>query len=195
MVREKATGAGDGVRDPGCDRLVDGDGAGGAVVRGSRRVWFAMLALGFVSLAVSLTVAFPVAFAFSLSPGKIILMEGTMALLVEVAVAVEAATGVERLLVVHSVWLLEASKNHLTSTYDIWNDGLCGASGGKGARQTKDEIKGYAGFSSDGAAGTNVGDRGKGRGLSLQLQLVLSCGLCCTHASEFATSRRREGWE
>jgi hypothetical protein len=68
-----------------------------------------MLALGLVSLAVSLTIAFPVAFTFSLSPRKIILMEGAMALLVEVTVAVEAATGVQRLLVVHSVWLLEAS--------------------------------------------------------------------------------------
>jgi hypothetical protein len=109
VVREKATGAGNGVRDPGCDRLVDGDRAGRVVVRGSRRVWFAMLALGLVSLAVSLTIAFPVANPLSLSPRKIILMEGAMALLVEVAVAVKAATGVQRLLVVHSVRLLEAS--------------------------------------------------------------------------------------
>jgi hypothetical protein len=85
---------------------VVGGGGGG----GDGRVRLAMLALSFVSLPITIAVAV----AFSLASRKIVLMEGAMTLLVEVAVAVEAAAGVQRL-AIHSVWLLEASGAVLVS--------------------------------------------------------------------------------
>jgi hypothetical protein len=47
-------------------------------------------------------------------------------------------------------------------------------------RQAEDEIEKDR-RASAATAGDECRRQGKGRGLSLQLRLVLSCGLCCTH--------------
>jgi hypothetical protein len=68
-----------------------------------RRVCVAVLALGFFPFAVSLSLAFTVAVVLALpfSPCHIVLMEGAMTLLVDiaVAVAVEAAAAMQRLVI------------------------------------------------------------------------------------------------
>jgi hypothetical protein len=76
-----------------------------------------MLAVGFVSLAIALPFAFPVALGVSVPSRKIVLMVGAMALVVDVAVAVEAGAGVQRL-AIHFVWLPEATAWVLISSYD-----------------------------------------------------------------------------
>lgn len=90
-------------------------GAGGG---GGRRVRFAMVALSF----------FSVALALSLASSKIVLVVSAMALLIEVTVAVEAATGVQRL-AIHNVGLREASMTDLVSSCNRSRHGdmaLCG---------------------------------------------------------------------
>lgn len=110
MIGEQAAGTGDGVRNSRCDGLVDRERASTAVMRRGGRVCFAVLALSFFPFAVSLalTFAIPFVFALSLSSRNVVLVEGAMTLLVDVAVAVEAAAGVRRL-AIHAAGLLEAS--------------------------------------------------------------------------------------
>jgi NADH:ubiquinone oxidoreductase subunit 3 (subunit A) len=77
----------------------------GSCGSGGGRIRFAMLALSFLSLTIA--IPFALALAVSFASSQIVLMVGAMTLLVEVTVAIEAATGVERL-AIHNVWLLEA---------------------------------------------------------------------------------------
>jgi hypothetical protein len=75
-----------------------------------------MLAIGLVSLAISVTLAFPVAFPFPFPPRKVVLVVGAMTLVVHVAVALEAAARVQWL-AIHSVGLLKASVRRVLVSY------------------------------------------------------------------------------
>lgn len=103
---------------------------GGGGGRAGGRVRLAMMAIGFVPLAITV----PVAFALSLTSRKLVLMVGTMALFVEVAVAVEAAAGVQRL-AIHTVVQLGASADVSVRPLDQHGhrDKELGARGGRGS--------------------------------------------------------------
>jgi hypothetical protein len=110
-----------------------------------------MLALSFLSF----TIAISFAFALSLASGKVVLMVGAMTLLVEVTVAVEAATSVERL-AIHNVWLLEASITDLVSS--------CNRSGhddmalcGKGQERRRGGFRGVCGWRVGSGSGDETG--------------------------------------
>lgn len=107
MICQKATRAVDGICNSRCDGLVDGDGPGSAVVRGGGLVRFAMLSLSLVAISFSLSL---VSFTLALSLCHVILLlEGAMSLLFDVALAVEPARAVEWWLGVHGDGLVGAS--------------------------------------------------------------------------------------
>lgn len=105
---------------------MDREGTGTAVMGGSGLVGFAVLALSVVTITVAVTVT--VALSFSFPSGNLVLLEGTMALLLHVALAVKGGSRAwVQGLAIHRGRLREASMQRFRSSIKAPDWGIQGS--------------------------------------------------------------------